>query len=274
MGSMAARTGVAVFVLGIAVSGCDRDSGAAREGVGATATPTAVVATRSSDEVSAEGRVVPVRSAVLSAAVAGTVDSVLVNEGEPVPAGRILVRLDGARASAGLLLARANLAAAEAGLIKVEMLGDRTGTPAPDEDVLAAQAAVDQARAQVELAQLGVDETVIRAPFAGTVAAVDARAADHVAPGTPLVYLADTSTWQIETDDLTELSIVGIGDGDPARITFDAIPDLEIEGRVVRIKGYGENKVGDITYTVVVAPDHSDPRLRWNMTASIVISTE
>jgi len=40
---------------------------------------------------------------------------------------------------------------------------------------------------------------------------------------------------------------------------------------VSRIKPLGENKQGDMTYVVIVAPDQIDPRLRWNMTASVAI---
>jgi HlyD family secretion protein len=40
---------------------------------------------------------------------------------------------------------------------------------------------------------------------------------------------------------------------------------------VTRIKGFGENKQGDITYTVVVKPKVQDARLRWNMTAAVSI---
>ena len=42
-------------------------------------------------------------------------------------------------------------------------------------------------------------------------------------------------------------------------------------GHVVQIKGYGENKQGDIVYTVVVKLDQQDERLRWNMTAKVSV---
>ena len=41
-----------------------------------------------------------------------------------------------------------------------------------------------------------------------------------------------------------------------------------------RIKEIGENKMGDITYTVIVIPDEQDDRLRWNMTATVVIEPQ
>ena len=75
----------------------------------------------------------------------------------------------------------------------------------------------------------------------------------------------------IETDDLTEIEVVDVQIGAPVTITFDAIPDLELPGRVIWITPYGEKKEGDITYTVRVSPAENDPRLRWNMTAIVNI---
>ena len=43
---------------------------------------------------------------------------------------------------------------------------------------------------------------------------------------------------------------------------------------MARIKPLGENKQGDIVYLVVVQPAQLDPRLRWNMTASVTIETK
>jgi HlyD family secretion protein len=52
---------------------------------------------------------------------------------------------------------------------------------------------------------------------------------------------------------------------------FDAIPGLKVTGKVSRPKPLGENKQGDMTFVVIVAPDQVGPRLHWNMTASVAI---
>ena len=83
--------------------------------------------------------------------------------------------------------------------------------------------------------------------------------------------LADLRSWQVETDDLTELDVVGVLEGDEVSLTFDAIPDLELPGHVLRVKPLGEEKLGDVTYTVVVVPDEQDPRLKWGMTAVVTL---
>jgi HlyD family secretion protein len=193
---------------------------------------------------------------------------------------------DVASARAGIDQAQANLdalkaparsadvAAAEAEIQRAQAQLELLEAGARDETIAGVEAEVAAAQAALEQAQVALAETELEAPFAGTVASLDAKVGEQVAPGTPVVVLADLSAWQIETDDLTELNIVRVNEGDVVLITFDAIPDLEMPGEVVRIKAIGENKMGDITYTAIIVPDTHDDRLRWNMTASVVIESE
>jgi HlyD family secretion protein len=101
-----------------------------------------------------------------------------------------------------------------------------------------AAAEVQSAQAALKLAQVALSETELRAPFASIVAALDLKVGEYVAPGAPAVYLADLSVWQIETTDLTELNIMRVSAGSQAAVTFDAIPGLELLGRVSHIRGW------------------------------------
>ncbi len=139
------------------------------------------------------------------------------------------------------------------------------------DDLAAAQASVNAAQAARDLAAEQLKNAKLVAPFAGVVTALDVKAGEYVVAGTPVVRLADTSSWQVETTDLTELNIVNVREGASVAVAFDAIPNLELPGKVVRIKGYGENRQGDIVYTVVVGLDKMEERLRWNMTAKVTI---
>jgi multidrug resistance efflux pump len=168
----------------------------------------------------------------------------------------------------------AELAAAQAELRRAQAQLDLTRAGVRSETIAAAEADVASARAALQEAQAALADTELKAPFAGTVAEILPAAGEQVGPGNPVVRLADFSSWQIETDDLTELNVVQIGEGSPATIEFDALPDLELTGKVTQIKPIGVNKQGDITYTVVVVPDQTDPRLRWNMTAVVTIKAE
>jgi HlyD family secretion protein len=136
-----------------------------------------------------------------------------------------------------------------------------------------AQAQVQSAQAALDLAQAVWAETELKAPFAGVVASMSLRSGEYVTPGIPIIRLADLSAWQIETEDLSEVSVVGIHEGACATISSDAIPDLELTGRVSHIEAYGENKQGDTIYKVLITPDQQDERLRWNMTTSVTITT-
>jgi HlyD family secretion protein len=175
-----------------------------------------------------------------------------------------LDRLRGDQRSGAIAVADAAVAEAEAELARLR-------APATATQLAEGQADVQRAEAALKLAQVGAAEAELRAPFAGTVSALDLNVGEYVAPGTPVLQLADLSNLRIETTDLTEMNIVRVREGSPATITFDAIPSLEVTGTVAYIRALGENKQGDITYTVVIELGQQDPRLRWNMTASVVI---
>ena len=135
------------------------------------------------------------------------------------------------------------------------------------------EANVNAAQAGRDLVARQIKNADLVAPFAGTVMKLDISAGEFAAPGAAVLLLADTSTWQVETTDLTELNVAEISEGSPVAVTLDAIPDLELPGRVSTIAQFGESRQGDIVYTVNVILDRQDPRLRWNMTAKVVIES-
>jgi multidrug resistance efflux pump len=280
-------------------------------------------AVQAGDQITVDGRVVPVRSADLIFVATGVVSDVLVREGDVVEAGAVLARLDDTQQQAAVAQAEANVMRAEAALLQLEArpyaediaaaeaaraeaIANRTraeNNDGTDEDVDAANAAVTQAQTQlnalraapraedVAAAQAEIDAagaaldqsraalvpTELHAPFSGTIASLNIAPGEVFAPSAPdepAVRLADWSRWQIETADLTELSVVNIAQGDVATVRFDAVPDLELRGTIERIGSYGENQQGDIVYKVVIALDQTDERLRWNMTAAVTIDPE
>ena len=140
-----------------------------------------------------------------------------------------------------------------------------------DETIAAAEASVAASQAVLQDAVAALNQTLLTAPFDGTIAAINVEMGEQVSPGAAAVTLADFGSWRIETDDLTELSVVNVLPGDSVDIRFDALPETQLTGRVANIKPIGENKQGDITYTVLVELDEQDEQLRWNMTAEATI---
>ncbi|MFP3895658.1 MAG: HlyD family secretion protein [Anaerolineales bacterium] len=177
-----------------------------------------------------------------------------------VEAARVQERMAQQEVSTGerqLEQARADLALARA--------------PAREEQVRVAEAGVAQAEAAVERAKIALAETVLRAPFAGTVARIELDLGESVIAGTPIISLGDLERFQIKTTDLDEIDVARVDEGQSADLTFDALPDVRLEGTVQRIDLKADTTAGGITYQVIIDLDEMDPRLRWGMTAFVDI---
>ncbi len=164
------------------------------------------------------------------------------------------------------------LTIAEAEVRKIRAQLDLANEGTRPEAIAVAAAEVSAAAAALEQARALLAETELRAPFTGVIASLDANSGEYVTTGEVVLVLADTNAWHIEVEDLTELSVIHVNEGDQARFTVDAIPDLELSGTVSNIKLLGVNRVGDITYTATILPEKQDPRFRWNMTTSVTLN--
>ncbi len=163
---------------------------------------------------------------------------------------------------AEIAAAQASLAAAQ---VRLEQLkAEANGQPNPTY-----AAAIQQAEATLQSAKTAVADTELRAPFAGTIAELNVKAGETVAPGTVVAVLADFSTWRVETDDLTEIKVPNVQEGQSVVMTFDALPELKLKGAVEAIGVLYQTSSGDIVYPVKIKLIDTDPRLRWGMTAAI-----
>jgi multidrug resistance efflux pump len=144
---------------------------------------------------------------------------------------------------------------------------------APDADLDAAKAAVTAARSALTQANSALGRTNMYAPFSGTVIDVFARDGDVVAPAVPLLLLADLTTLQVQTTDLSEVDAVRVSIGDTARVSFDALPDATIVGRVTHIALKNSPGAGAY-YTVTIKLESIPDNLRWGMSAFVVITVK
>ena len=130
---------------------------------------------------------------------------------------------------------------------------------------------IDGLKARVAQAQASLDEATLVAPFDGTIAELDVNVGEMAAPGNRVASLADLTQWEVETDDLSEVDIVGVQPGAEVSIKVDALPDVQLKGKVTSITPRSAVKRGDVTYTVKVVVNNPDPRLKWGMTAFVDI---
>ena len=164
-----------------------------------------------------------------------------------------------------------DIAAAQADVSLSQAQLDLVKAGARPEQIAAAEADVAAATTQVQQALVALAQTELRAPFAGQIARLNVNPGESVVQSSVIVRLADLSHWQIETEDLKELDISAIQEDKPVKLTFDALPGLELAGTVRYIRPIGEDNRGDIVYTAVIEPERMDEHLLWNMTAVVTI---
>jgi RND family efflux transporter MFP subunit len=178
-------------LLPLALAGCGRHeepkavkaiTGPTRDVVTAT-----VVRTGGAGEVAVPGTVQARQRASLSARFPASVIELPYQEGQAVPGGAVVVRLDDSAQKAALAAAEAGLVAAEADFARTKTLLDKNAaTPRELEEQTARVAGV---RAQVAGARDNLRYAVLRAPFGGRVAVRRTNVGDVVNPGMPLIEI-------------------------------------------------------------------------------------
>jgi RND family efflux transporter MFP subunit len=136
-----------------------------------------------------------------------------------------------------LALAQAKAAVAEAGLAEARAtLAELKGEPLPEgaaSSLSAARHQVEQAKLALEEAKSTLENTVLTAPFAGVVTAVNGAVGQSVG-SSALITLADLDNAQIKFYvDETDMGYVDAGY--PVNIVFDAAPDVTFTGTVIRV---------------------------------------
>ena len=130
------------------------------------------------------------------------------------------------------------------------------------EQINQTQAQADAARAQLETADLTVESTLLRASKAGRVGDLSVRVGQFVQPGQRLMTVVPVSAIYV-TANFKETQVGLIRAGQSVRLEVDALPDLEIAGRVDSISpGTGaefsilppENATGNFTKIVQRIP--------------------
>lgn len=112
----------------------------------------------------------------------------------------------------------------------------------------------------------------IRAPFDGIVAKTNVRKGENVSSGTVIANFISND--KIAEITLNEVDVAKIKNDQKATLTFDAIPDLTVAGRVVEIDVSGVISQGVVSYTVRIIMDTQDERIKPSMSVSASIITE
>ena len=194
----------------------------------------------------ATAEILAARESNLRAETSGRVVALYVEAGDRIEDGQVLLRLDVGRTSSAVQAAQAEVAQSNARfqqakrelertekLVRSGGLAEQRLDDAKDTFRLAS-AARDAARAEARLARRGLTEAVIRAPFGGTVVERTVEVGEYVAPGNPLLTIADTSLLKARVL-LDPREALDVDVGANAFVEAYARPGEEFRGRVVRV---------------------------------------
>jgi RND family efflux transporter MFP subunit len=247
----------------------------------------------------ASGYVVAQRAATVSAKIPGKVVAVLIQEGQRVAANEIIARLDDsnaraaeAQAAAQVGQAQANVRLAEAalanaqvkyrryaglngqGVVADQSIDDaRTALQNAQATLGVQRSAVMVASAGLAVARRSLDDTIVRAPFAGVVTATAAQPGEIVAPvagggftRTGICTIVDMDSLEVDVD-VAESFINRVRQGMPAVVRLNAYPDWAIPAELIAVIPTADRSKA--TVAVRVALKAKDPRIVPEMGARV-----
>jgi len=240
--------------------------------------------------LTASGYVVAQRKAAVASKATGRLEYLEVVEGDRVKKGQVLARIEDTDIKASLDQARANLQLNEADLKDASQWLDRQkklldsgvstqadydGAEARYRRVLAS---IDVAKAAVAGTEVALENTLIRAPFDGTVLTKNADVGEMVAPmaasagsKSAVVTIADMSSLQVEAD-VSESNIERIVPDQPCEITLDAYPSTRYQGYVSKVVPTADR--AKATVMVKVGFKSYDSRVLPEMSAKVLFLTK
>jgi RND family efflux transporter MFP subunit len=236
--------------------------------------------------LTASGYVVAQRKAAVASKATGRLVFLGVVEGDEVKKGQVLARIEDADIRAQLEQARATLRLNEAELNDAERTLARQKTmlesgltsqaefDAAEARFQRVVAAIEVARAAVVGAEVALENTLIRAPFEGTVLTKNADVGEMVAPmaasigsRSAVVTIADMRSLEVEAD-VSEANIERIVPDQPCEITLDAYPEVRYRGFVAKIVPTADR--AKATVTVKVGFRSYDSRVLPEMSAKVL----
>lgn len=205
--------------------------------------------------LTASGYVEPRRQITVSSKAQGKIVEMPVEENQRVRAGELIARLENDEQRAALRLAQVEFADAARELERKRELRGRGS--ASESALERADTAHAVARARLELAQVAVANTVLRAPFDGTVIRKIRDVGEFLTigvsaggdPGTAVVVLADLSSIDVALE-IGESELRKVALGAPALVHPEALPERRYLADVTEIASMANRQKGVVPVKV------------------------
>ncbi|MBL7861873.1 MAG: efflux RND transporter periplasmic adaptor subunit [Cyclobacteriaceae bacterium] len=222
--------------------------------------------------VDVRGAVESRKNVSLSAMTGGKVDQVYVREGQSVTAGQVLVSLEADILNSTIAELKTSLELATTIYEKQEKLwAQKIGS---EVQYLQAKNNKESLEKRLEVAKAQLDQTMVKAPFSGTIDRVDALVGEMASPGIPLVRMVNPNDMYVKAD-VSEDFIGKLKAGDGVEIFFPAFDKkikstilsvgqvINAENRTFRVEARLENEVNAKPNQVVVISvrDYVNPKV-------------
>lgn len=238
--------------------------------------------------VSGSGNVVVDQLATVDPTISGTVANVAVNVGDAVKKGQLLFTIVNDDLTASTLQSQVSLRNAEIAVsqAKANLFSAKNGGSELERDRAILRTKVDVAEESLRVAKLNYTNALsdsakrqVRAPIDGTVNAVNikngddlSRLSNNSSSEAPII-IGDLKTLKAQVE-VNEVDIPNIVLGQKVMMTYSAIDDLTVSGKIEKMDALGTITSGVVNYTVTIGFDSVDSRLRPGMSVSAKIITD
>lgn len=248
-----ARLGLLTVVLALAACKAGGSAGSKQADKGPEAIPVEVARATTRSIAASYAGTAPLEARGESQVVAktsGIALDVYADVGQQVHAGQPLVRIDRDRAALQVAQADAQVRKLEANYRRAAQLVEQKMVSINDVDQLRYD--LDNARANLHLAQLELSYGTITAPISGVVASRSIKPGNLVQINTPIFTIVDTSRLEA-TLNAPEREIETLKPGQAVELTVDALPGKVFTGRIDRVSPVVDSGSG--TFRVICAFD-------------------
>jgi len=196
----------------------------------------------------------------------GTVKEILVEEGQFVKKGAVLVRLEDDEERLAVLRAENTL---QKSLLELESARVSQSSPS---DIQNKERNVAELHLELELKKEELENTVLTAPFSGIISKVYVEEGElalgaNISASEPILRLVDTSQLFAEVN-VDEVDIAQVASGQQVEVTVDAYPNEIFPGKVVSIAAEATITSGLVLIEVKVELDEANPKLKPGFTTS------
>lgn len=233
------------------------------------------------NDIVATGTTKPVREMFLSTQVGGSIIRYNVSLGRKVKKGELLAQVstvgvygESRQVLAALKRLKADIGQADQELRDSKRLYDQKVLSRKNYDdarykLIRLRAQRSEAKARLGAVGERYVGGVVRAPFAGIIAAQNAELGDYASPGKVLGHLVDMQTIKVMVS-LAEVDMVRLKRDMPVRVGFAALGKRVWIGKIIAVAPTADPKTG--AFPVEVRIDNADRKIRGGMAARVIFT--